>query len=129
MADSQRPRILLIDDEPLIGALIVRLLAAGYDVTVVTHGQAALDLLDASDDFRLILCDLMMPGLSGMDVHAALEARGSPLVQTMVFLTGGAFASQEGDFLERVPNLCLEKPFLADELRIAVREGVAKFKA
>ncbi len=124
MPHSKRPRILVIDDEPLIGSLIARVLGGGYDVVTVAQAQAGLNLLAAPDDFDLVLCDLMMPGLTGMDVHAALAAQHSPHVASMVFLTGGAFVGQAGQFLARVPNPCLEKPFLAEELRSAVRDAL-----
>lgn len=125
MSPSKRPRILVIDDEPLIGSLIARLLGPRFDVVAVAHGQTGLDLLAHNDDFDLLLCDLMMPDLTGMDVHAALAARRSPHVASMVFLTGGAFIGQAGQFLARVPNPCLEKPFLAEELRSTVRDALA----
>ncbi len=125
MQDIRNPRILVIDDEPLIGGLIVRVLGAAYTVVAVQHGRTGLDLLAEADDFDLVLCDLMMPGLTGMDVHAALEARRSPHAASMVFLTGGAFVGHAGEFLSRVPNPCLEKPFLAEEMRAAVREALA----
>ena len=124
MPHSKRPRILVIDDEPLIGSLIARVLGRGYDVVTVAQAQAGLNLLAEPDDFDLVLCDLMMPDLTGMDVHAALAARHSPHVASMVFLTGGAFVGQAGQFLARVPNPCLEKPFLAEELRSAVRDAL-----
>ena len=128
MTQVGRPRILVIDDEPLIGSLIARVLGSGYDVQAVVHGRAGLDLLTAKDDFDLILCDLMMPDLTGMDVHAELIARQSPHAASMVFLTGGAFAGHAGLFLARVPNVCLEKPFLAEELRSAVRNALATLR-
>ncbi len=125
MSQAKRPRILVIDDEPLIGCLIVRVLGRGYDVATVVHGQQGLDVLAADDKFDLVLCDLMMPGLTGMDVHAALAQRGSRQAATMIFLTGGAFVGHAGEFLARVPNPCLEKPFLAEELRAAVHNALA----
>ena len=124
MNDAHRPRILVIDDEPLIGCLIVRMLGQKYDVVTVADGQAGLDLLANDTTVQLVLCDLMMPGLTGMEVHAALQEVHSPLEPTMIFLTGGAYAGQSGEFLARVPNLCLEKPFLAEELRAAVRDAL-----
>ena len=65
-AHSKRPRILVIDDEPLIGSLIARVLGRGYDVVTVAQAQAGLNLLAEPDDFDLVLCDLMMPDLTGM---------------------------------------------------------------
>ena len=122
---NDRPRILVIDDEPLIGSLISRVLGAAYEVVTVVQGRAGLDLLQTGNAFDLVVCDLMMPDLTGMDVHAELLARQSRHAQSMVFLTGGAFVGHAGQFLAGVPNQCLEKPFLADELRAAVRDALA----
>ena len=96
-----------------------------FQLTRDQLGQIALDLLDRQDDFDLLLCDLMMPGLTGMDVYTALAARGSRHVGSMLFLTGGAFVGQAGSFLATIPNRCLEKPFFAAELRDAVANAIA----
>ena len=125
MPTPKTPRILVIDDEPLIGSLIARLLGQGCEVVAVTRATDGLERLELQDDFDLVLCDLMMPDVTGMDVHAALVARGSVHAATMVFLTGGAFAGEAGQFLADVPNACLEKPFPAEELRAAVLRGLA----
>lgn len=117
-------RLLLIDDEPLIAVLVARMLGPAYAVTRAASGEVALEWLARGDAYDLLLCDLMMPGLTGMDVHARLQAEGSPHVDKMVFLTGGAFVGDAGQFLARVSNPCLEKPFLAEELRAVVREAL-----
>ena len=73
----------------------------------------------------MVLCDLMMPGLSGMELHDRL-ARSSPEgAGRMVFLTGGAFTDAARDFLARVPNPRLEKPFEPSALREAVAAAAA----
>jgi CheY-like chemotaxis protein len=117
-----RPRILVIDDEALIGAVVKRMLAAEYDVTPVTSAAEGLRLLAEAPAFDLVLCDLMMPDMNGMQVHAQLEVSLPHVAATMVFLTGGAFTGQARDFLDRVPNLCLEKPFDSAKLRNVVHD-------
>ena len=111
--------ILVIDDERAIGVAIRRVLH-DHDVTAVTSGRAALDLLEGGSTFDLVLCDLMMPGMSGMDLYAALLELHPEMAPKVVFLTGGAFTPEANAFLRRVPNPRLEKPFNSDALRSMV---------
>ena len=113
----RRARLLVIDDEPLIGATLTRVLGDAYDIEAMTNPDAAIARLTGGARFDLILCDLMMPGRNGMDVHAAV-ARSSPeQAQRMVFLTGGAFSAAAKEFLSRAEAPIVDKPFSVDELR------------
>ena len=120
----QGARVLVVDDEPLVGRAVARILSPPHQVTVALTGQEALDRL-ASEPFEVVLCDLMMPGLTGMDVHQRLLERAPALAARMVFLTGGAFTETARAFLARVPNARLEKPFEPSALRQVVAAAVA----
>ncbi len=89
---------------------------------MLADNQPALDLLFAGDRFDVILCDLMMPKTTGMDIYAALSGSLPQLIQPLVFVTGGAVTPARRKFLEDVPNLRVEKPFSADKIRTLVRE-------
>jgi PAS domain S-box-containing protein len=117
---ARRGRVLVIDDEALMGGAIRRFLATEHDAEVVTSGQAALERLAVRPAFDVIICDLMMPVLTGMDLHARLMIEAPDLAARMVFVTGGAFTSRARAFLERVDNPRLEKPFDLHELRALV---------
>lgn len=108
-------RILVIDDEPVVRRLIRRLLAP-HEVVLEAGGRAALDLLDGGEQFDLIICDLMMPDLSGVDVHAAISLNRPEMLEKMIFLTGGAFSQASTEFLEKLTTPVLKKPFLAADL-------------
>lgn len=122
---KRRGKILVVDDDPIIGDLLARILGAEHDVVVCRGGRAALDRIHAGESFDTILCDLMMPELSGMDVHAALKVTSPAQAAHMVFLTGGSFTLQSREFLESVTNPRLSKPFNAGEVRLLVRELMA----
>ena len=124
----RRLRVLVIDDEPMIGLMIGRMLGPAYDVTCAHDGAAGLQALRDDAAFDLVLCDLMMPVMTGMDVYTALADRGSVHAQTLIFLTGGAFVGHAGQFLSNVVNPCLEKPFLTAELRTLVHHVVARHR-
>jgi CheY-like chemotaxis protein len=121
-----RARILVVDDEPLIGTVIERTFQAEHDVTVVSSARAALERLDRGERFDLILSDLLMPGMSGMELHRELAAREPGLVRRMVFLTGGAFTPAARAFLERESVVCVEKPFELDAIRRVLAQRLAE---
>jgi PAS domain S-box-containing protein len=125
VGQGRRGRVLVVDDEPMVGKVLERILAADHDVITVASGREALSRL-ASDTFDIVLCDLMMPEMTGMDLHEQLSAGFPDHAVKMVFLTGGAFTPRAREFLDRVPNQRLEKPFDAQNVRALVREFVPK---
>jgi PAS domain S-box-containing protein len=116
---ADRARILVVDDEPLMGSAMERVLS-DHDVVAMTSARAALARIDSGERFDVILCDMMMPDMNGMDLHEHLSQRAPDLVERLVFVTGGAYTTEAMDFLERVPNLRLEKPLLPEALHRAV---------
>jgi PAS domain S-box-containing protein len=107
-----KKRVLVIDDEPMVGQLVQKVLAA-HEVIAETSARAALTRLAADPGFDLILCDLMMPELSGIDFYDQLPPG---LRCRIVFLSGGAFTPRAQQFLDSVPNRRLAKPFDVDAL-------------
>jgi signal transduction histidine kinase len=124
--ESPRGRLLVIDDEPEIVDLIRRELHAQHELVGVTSCRAALALLTKDPGFDLILCDLMMPVMNGMQLYAELERTDPALVKRMVFITGGAFTPAALQFLATVPNPTITKPFEADTLTKLVRMALAR---
>jgi len=120
-----RRSVLVVDDELLLARSLKRLLSPEHDVESAGSGREALALLGNGRRFDVILCDLMMPELSGMDLHAELSRSAPELAARMVFLTGGAFTPSAREFLERVPNPRVEKPFNLEELKRIVRDAAA----
>jgi CheY-like chemotaxis protein len=111
-----RPRLLIVDDEPALLRALSQELERDHQVTTVTSGRAALELLGRTS-FDVILCDLMMPEMSGMDLYAELRRAGDGVEERMVFMTGGAFTESARGFLEATSNPCVEKPFRMEALR------------
>jgi len=122
---NQRPRILVVDDEELIVTVIGRMLAADFDVTATTHAEEALRRVRAGERFDAVVCDLMMPEMSGMALFEELQHEAPGLATRTVFLSGGVFKPEVRDFLDRVPNECLDKPFDAAGLRATLRRVLA----
>ena len=112
-APAPRRKILVVDDEVSLVTALQSVLSESNDIAVATSGAQALAMIDA-EPFDLILCDLMMAPVSGMDVHRELAGRG--LADRMVFMTGGTYTAGAREFLRRVPNARIEKPFDVDAL-------------
>ena len=108
-ASPRRARILIVDDEALVARAIGRHLR-NHDVRIAGSGREALEIIDSGEGFDLILCDVMMPELSGMDVYSAVEQRHPDLRRRIVFMTGATFTDRAFEFCSAVPNTVLPKP-------------------
>ncbi|MBA3461379.1 MAG: response regulator [Deltaproteobacteria bacterium] len=120
----RRGTVLVIDDEEVLAAAIKRYLTSDHEVTTVHRASAALELIEGGARYDVILCDLMMPQITGMELHDMLAERFPDQAQKMVFLTGGAFNTPARDFLATTANKCLEKPFDLKELKKLVNAFV-----
>jgi CheY-like chemotaxis protein len=119
-------RLLIVDDEEVFAGSLQRLLSNEHEVCVVTSGRAALDRLCAGEQFDAIVCDLMMPGTSGVDLHTELRRSAPELADRIIFLTGGVVSRRAQQFLETVANHWFEKPCNLQELRAAIRRQIAR---
>ncbi len=119
-----RGRVLVIDDDEALVASMALVLGDQHEVETMTNARAALQRLLAGERFDAVLCDLMMPGMSGMEFHARLSAAHPALADQVIFLTGGAFTGAAQAFLDRVSNARLDKPFAAQELLARVAERI-----
>lgn len=107
---TTRGRILIVDDEDGIRRAMVRMLR-GHETVQAASGADARQILESDQAFDLILCDMMMPDVSGMDLHRWLIDANPSLAKQLIFITGGAFTPRARDYLSQVDNLRLEKPF------------------
>ena len=114
-------RILVIDDEPLVCASLQRLLVSEGDVVTMTSAREALARIVEGERFDLVLCDVMMPGMDAVTFYDELCVVAPRQAKHMIFMSGGAFTSRAGEFLERVPNARVDKPFDVKELRALIK--------
>jgi CheY-like chemotaxis protein len=115
----------VVDDEPALARAIARALGSEHDITTAGNGKEALALA-LSSTFDVILSDLMMPEMTGMELHARLAAESPRQAERMVFMTGGAFTASARDFLRAVSNPRLEKPLEMSNLKAILRGIVAE---
>jgi DNA-binding NarL/FixJ family response regulator len=118
-AARNRWRVLVIDDELLLGRSIRRMLKA-HDVVLTTSAEEATQLLEADVDFDAILCDLLMPAMTGIQFYTRLSERRPELCRRVVFMSGGGYPARVRHFVDQVPNTTLQKPFAVDELEAAI---------
>jgi two-component system, cell cycle sensor histidine kinase and response regulator CckA len=118
-----RGRILIVDDEAQLRGVMQRLLVA-HDVVTATSGKEALSILEHDRAFDLILCDLMMPEVTGMDVHRWLVLRDPTLAARLVFITGGVFGPVAAEYLHDAGNLKLDKPFSNERFKDVVSRRI-----
>jgi CheY-like chemotaxis protein len=123
-APSEPPRVLVVDDDPMVGKMIQRVLG-GFRVTFVQSATGALGRIQAGGEFHAIVCDVQMPGMTGMQFHDELERVAPALAKRLVLITG-AWDAQLKAFADRADVPWLPKPFSPDQLRAAVRRAAQR---
>lgn len=112
-----RARVLVVDDDALVASVVQRLLKHEHDVTVLLSSEAALERLASDGAFDIVLCDVLMPGLSGLELAQRVQAFNPTLARRFVFMTGGAIQPATNGPFDTTPNERIEKPFAATALR------------
>lgn len=124
MSAPSRPNnagiVFILDDEPQILRALARALKREHDVHTFSSGAELINAVRDGAIADVILCDLMMPGMDGMQVAAALQEMAPHLAARIVFATGGAFTAEGQAFVKNTPHPVLEKPFDIDKLRETV---------
>ena len=113
-------RILVVEDEPTVAQLIVDVLREeGHHAEAVLDSQDGLTRI-SRNPYDLVICDLRMPRLDGPAFYDALVRSGSPVRDKILFTTGDTLAPRTIEFLEPNGLPYLAKPFLVEELKLAV---------
>ncbi|HET6583416.1 MAG TPA: ATP-binding protein, partial [Nannocystaceae bacterium] len=108
--DYARRRVLVVDDEIAVARALGRMIGDVHDIVIANDGEEALGLIGGGA-FDLVLCDVMMPRISGLDVYDHVRAEHPALAQRFVLVTGGVFAPELRARLEAHGVPCLYKPF------------------
>jgi len=115
---ASKARMLVVDDEPMVQEFITAVLTEeGHEVEVVDNGNDALEKL-RNEDYDVILLDIKLPGMSGIDIHQQLQKRSKSLTLTskVIFITGDVMGEDTMSFLSRVKPSYITKPFDAAQL-------------
>jgi DNA-binding NtrC family response regulator len=116
-------RVLLVDDEPVIRQALKRFFQRnGWEVDEAGDGAAALERLvgrgaDRDGPYSVIISDLKMPGVSGIDLYERLERERPELLERLILSTGDSVSAEAAEFLRRSACPVLNKPFALSELK------------
>ena len=117
-----RRRILVIDDDAGVAEAIAKLLSDEHTAEVTTNATDALARIARGDRYDVILCDLMMPNVTGMDFYREVLRVVPQMAPRIVFMSGGVYTPRARAFVEALPNRCIEKPPDSAKLRELVRQ-------
>jgi DNA-binding NtrC family response regulator/nitrogen-specific signal transduction histidine kinase len=117
---APKSKVLVVEDEPTVAQLIVDVLREeGHQVDAVLDSQEGLTRLSRVQ-YDLVICDLRMPRLDGPAFYDALVHSGSAARDRLMFITGDTLAPRTMKFLQSSKMTYLAKPFLVEELKLAV---------
>ena len=122
---NDKPKILVVDDEEIVCKSCQRILEGAYDVSIAMSGQSALQRIK-EEEFDVVLIDLIMPGIDGMDVIK--NARKSRPDIMMIVITGYATDETEGKAMEEGAYEYIPKPFTPEEILAVVKKALDKRK-
>lgn len=123
-SNGSEGRILVVDDEPAVRRVLNKLLRnRGYEVIEASSGQQALDVLERCE-VDTVLLDVMMPGLTGVEVCRRIRANPKMARTPVVFVTAAADQRWRREAREAGADDFLSKPFDEVELRARVRNSV-----
>ena len=124
--ESSRLKILVIDDEPEIRRGLSRILGNKHEVVLSTNGAEALQRFVAGERYDVVLCDVLMPEMTGIELSRELDRRFPEQSERVVFMTGGATSEQTRIFIEEKRARVVSKPFTPQEVESAVRAIVRR---
>lgn len=120
---TRSAKVLVVDDEPMIHRVAARAIGGQHQVLAM-NSTDALGRIRKGERFDVILCDLLMPEISGMDFYDEVMTIDANEAAKIIFLTGGAFTPRAQAFLAEVPNQRIEKPFDPIHLRAMINDRV-----
>ncbi len=126
LEDKPLKKVLVVDDEPSILELLTEALTQeGYEVTPLSDGRSALDLIE-KEKFDLIIVDIKMPGLNGIRFYNYIKEKDRELSRRIILATGDIVSNSTRAFLNHSGCYCLKKPFTLKELREALKLTLKK---
>jgi PAS domain S-box-containing protein len=114
-------RILVVDDEPVVREFMSKVLTEeGHQVETVDNAKDALEMV-MNKTYRIILLDIKMPGMSGIELYRRFQKMAPSLARRVVFVTGDVMGSRTTAFLSKTKSPYITKPFDSEQLKIAMK--------
>ncbi len=119
-------RVLIADDDPAICTLVDTVLRKGpFQMIVCNDAESALVAIGREDPFDIIICDFMLPGISGLDLIERLRSNERTRGVPILMISGHTNYAMDGRAKNAGANLFLNKPFTISQLRAAVNQLLA----
>ncbi len=119
---AHRWRVLVADDDLEICALIETILRRGpYTLTVVNDAESALVHVQRGEPFDMLICDFMLPGMSGIELIAQIRASEAWADVPIVMISGHTTYAMDAQAKSAGANVFLNKPFTLAQLRSTVQ--------
>jgi DNA-binding response OmpR family regulator len=129
MDDDKKPRLLLLEDEPIIARVVSRFLTSdGFEVDVAVNGQIARDKIDGGSKYDICIFDIKTPVISGIQLYEYLEKEHPDLTDSIIFATGDSLNEATKTFLERVKCPWISKPYTPVQIKNTVRQQLSQKK-
>jgi CheY-like chemotaxis protein/anti-sigma regulatory factor (Ser/Thr protein kinase) len=120
-------RILVVDDEPTITQVVKRVLTAeGYEVEAAGTAKEALKLIEDGNRYALMLLDIRMPDMSGIDLYRHLDKTFGSLTKRIIFITGDVLGTDTMDFFSRTRASYITKPFDVEQLKKEIKNKLTQ---
>jgi CheY-like chemotaxis protein/signal transduction histidine kinase len=124
---DRRGTILIVDDEPAIIRSTRRILEKEHDILAAGTAEEALEIMRANRNIDILLLDVFMPGMSGLELAETLKRMSSPLAQRIIFMTGGASNVEISKFLHESNAPVLEKPLDIQLLNALISDMISLY--
>jgi DNA-binding response OmpR family regulator len=124
VADPALKRILVAEDDPAIGSMLLKVLSQSYDVVLTTDGAAAVKAASQPPPPDLLLLDVMMPGMDGHAVAAAVRLVPGLKSVPIIFLTAKTGPAEVIKGIQSGARHYITKPFKIDDLVMRVKRAI-----
>ena len=119
-------RILVVDDDTIVQQFLTEILSEEeHEVEIIDNGDDTLERLE-SEDYDVILLDVKLPGMSGIEIYKHLQKKAKPLARRVIFITGDVMGKETMAFLSRTRASYITKPFDAEKLKKDIRRMLNK---
>ncbi|HJX36779.1 MAG TPA: ATP-binding protein, partial [Dehalococcoidales bacterium] len=120
-AETKHGKILVVDDEPGVRILLERVfIQMGHQVDTVADAETAVNKLDAGSTYDIILTDVRMPGMSGIELHTHILEKSPAMKNKIIFITGDVMGADIKEFLVKNNLTYFAKPFDIEALKAKI---------
>jgi two-component system cell cycle sensor histidine kinase/response regulator CckA len=120
---TNQKRVLVLEDEPVIGRILERVLRAdGFEVDLTANGLIAKEKIDAGAAYDVLIFDIRTPLISGIQLYEYLQKMHPVFTERVIFTTGDYLNTHTRTFLEKVKRSYLAKPYTPTQVKSLVNQ-------